>query len=94
MKIAKVMLLSVAIFSIGGGLLASKAKRFGKLCAGTANGANTLVPIFAGAHMSSVFGTPVLLYRTTKDDGAPITAASDCINLTTTTQNSTTIVEE
>ncbi|MBO9203279.1 MULTISPECIES: hypothetical protein [Niastella] len=95
MKSAKIMLMSVAIFAAVGGALAFKAAKFNqKFCVGTANGVNTLVPTFSGQHVSAPSGTPILLYRTTKANGTPISAAADCVNLTTTTQNSTTIVEE
>lgn len=97
MKIAKVMLLSVAVFAVVGGALAfkSQATFLTKYCVGTADGVNTDVPTFSGAHKFTIDPlAPSLLYRTTNAAGAAIAIADDCEDLTTTTTSSTRITAE
>jgi hypothetical protein len=96
MKIAKLMLMSVAIFAVVGGALAFKAKTFSsKFCVGTADGVNTFVPTYSAAHKFTIdTEAPSLIYRTSDALGDPIDAAADCVNLTTTTTSSTRITNE
>jgi hypothetical protein len=96
MKIAKLMLLSLSIFAVAGGVLAFKARSFSnKYCVGTNNGVNTFVPTFSGAHKFTVdLNVDPLIYRTSRADGLPVEFISDCVDLTTTTQNLARITSE